>query len=314
MGAEARYQQRILPERERAFAFPLTVALGFPWGFEFSGSVSSVALKYTYAPWWSAVALRYSPQNIYQSPSLALVALTEQVFYGVEVLANLELDALRRSATGRLRGGRFFFVALEAEKNFLDQTAWVQGSLGMELDVGERFSVAFAVPVRVELGDFENRISSGIFVRMGVDLDLERGQGPRKTSLAPGGGSTLLWSVQGIRNSEYRKFCEETGRRCPVRTLDPELASAPVRGVSLNEARAYAKWAGGRLPSAEEWQEAAKNGRAGEDKEWADTGLSDAGVVVGGCNGPCEKPERYVEVSAPKAHPQVGFSVVWEPK
>jgi hypothetical protein len=221
MGAEARYQQRILPERERAFTFPLVLALGLPWGFEFSGSASSVALKYTYAPWWSAVALRYSPQNSYQRPSLALVALTEQVFHGVEVLANLELDALRRSATGRLRGGRFFFVALEAEKNFLEQTAWVQGSLGMELDVGERFSVAFAVPVRVELGDFENRISSGIFVRMGVDLDLEREQGPRKTSLAPGGGSTLLWSVQGIRNSEYRKFCEETGRRCPVRTLDP---------------------------------------------------------------------------------------------
>jgi formylglycine-generating enzyme required for sulfatase activity len=84
--------------------------------------------------------------------------------------------------------------------------------------------------------------------------------------------------------------------------------------VSLIEARAYAKWAGGRLPSAEEWQEATKNGRTGEDKEWAETGLTDAGVVVGGCNGHCEKPERYVEVSAPKANPQVGFSVVWEPQ
>jgi hypothetical protein len=84
--------------------------------------------------------------------------------------------------------------------------------------------------------------------------------------------------------------------------------------VSLNEARAYAKWAGGRLPSAEEWQEAAKNGSANEGKEWAETGLTEAGVVVGGCSVPCEKPERFVEVSAPKANPQVGFSIVWEAK
>jgi hypothetical protein len=317
VGADFRYRRRILPSARTRFEFPLALALGLPWGFEFSGSAHSVALKYTHAPWWSALALRYSPQNTYQRQSLALTLLSEQVFHGVEVVANLEFDAVRRSAVGRLRGGRVLFVALEGGRNVPEQTAWGSASLGMEIDVGERFSVAFAVPVRLELGDFANRVESGFWAYLGMDLNFEHGQGPRKTSLAPlaqgGKASTLLWS-DGIRNGEYRVFCAATGRRCPVRTLDPERAEDPVRGVSLNEARAYAKWAGGRLPSAKEWQEAAKKGRAGEGKEWAETGVADAGLIVGGCNGPCEKPERFVEVAGPQANPQVGFSVVWESK
>jgi formylglycine-generating enzyme required for sulfatase activity len=56
--------------------------------------------------------------------------------------------------------------------------------------------------------------------------------------------------------AEYREFCARTGRSLP-----PAIASgadtAPATGVTLREARAYAAWAGARLPDEFEWQVAA---------------------------------------------------------
>ncbi len=69
-----------------------------------------------------------------------------------------------------------------------------------------------------------------------------------------------------VSNGKYREFVDATGWRWPDHWkrfgYDPSLADRPVVGVTLDDAEAYARWAGKRLPTAIEW-EAAVRGPAG---------------------------------------------------
>lgn len=64
-----------------------------------------------------------------------------------------------------------------------------------------------------------------------------------------------------VSNGQYRAFMIATGYRAPLfwqDAGDPAWETLPVVGVTYVDAAAYALWAGKRLPSADEWEAAAR--------------------------------------------------------
>jgi formylglycine-generating enzyme required for sulfatase activity len=73
-----------------------------------------------------------------------------------------------------------------------------------------------------------------------------------------------------VNNARYREFVKATGHRTPVHPTNPArtlwkdgqvsiaVAERPVVNVDWQDADAYCKWAGKRLPTEAEWEKAAR--------------------------------------------------------
>ncbi len=102
-----------------------------------------------------------------------------------------------------------------------------------------------------------------------------------------------------VTNKQYAKFLLETGHRKPKFWDDPRLNTPdqPVVGVNWEDAEAYAVWAGKRLPTASEWEKAARgiDGRLypwGNDYDATRGNFDDGGRMDGSTDG-------YAMTSAP---------------
>ena len=72
-----------------------------------------------------------------------------------------------------------------------------------------------------------------------------------------------------VTNALYKRFMDAAGRATPAYWSDSKFngSSQPVVGVSWDDADAYCKWAGKRLPTEAEWEKAAR-GTDGREYPW----------------------------------------------
>jgi len=74
-----------------------------------------------------------------------------------------------------------------------------------------------------------------------------------------------------VTNAQYAKFVSATGHRPPYHWSGGQgEAELPVFNVSWDDANAYCRWAGKRLPTEAEWERAARAGKEGLSYPWGD--------------------------------------------
>jgi formylglycine-generating enzyme required for sulfatase activity len=110
-------------------------------------------------------------------------------------------------------------------------------------------------------------VPGGEFI-MGSDTDDEFSRPAHLVTVGP-----FFIDLTEVTNEDYSKFIVATGHRSPVGwdngTVPEDRDKFPVTGVSWFDAAEYAKWAGKRLPTEEEWEFAAR-GTDGRTYPWGD--------------------------------------------
>jgi iron(II)-dependent oxidoreductase len=157
--------------------------------------------------------------------------------------------------------------------------------------VAIRATKAAAAPegmVKIPAADFDFKVS-GIEIEgsndIGVDVQYSWEDSPRRYHEHPLHLTSFYIDKYPVTNAEYKKFVD-SGTYHPTDTLNylrdwkngaypSGWADKPVTWVSLEDARAYAAWAGKRLPHEWEWQYAAQ-GSDGRLYPWGNSWQRDA--------------------------------------
>ena len=95
--------------------------------------------------------------------------------------------------------------------------------------------------------------------------------------------SSFRMGVYPVTVAEYRRFVRTTGYTTHDLLDDPRFSqdNHPVVGVSHGDAMAYARWAGGALPSEAQWEYAAKGGKPAVIYPWGNAPVSAVRANIG---------------------------------
>ena len=148
----------------------------------------------------------------------------------------------------------------------------------------------------------------GVEVELGSALDAD--ENPMRTVRIP----SFFVDVHPATNADYVEFVADTGHRVPKHWVNNHPVEGeenhPVVWLSWFDATAYAKWAGKRLPTDDEWEVAAR-GADGREFPWGYEFLPDrCNCRASGLGGLCSVSSFPQGVSPFGCHNMAGN--VWE--